>query len=131
MQWPTCYGRIGDTSMSYDMDANDYQANINALENTEPSCQAGLRDLTHEIEQLRQTIEVNDNDPMYAISHLKCKLNQLAITLHLATPVEAIGEVLNKYTHTLCDAQKKTSLESLLLQDITILNGNDSSQLED
>ena len=45
--------------------------------------------------------------------------------------LEPIGEVLNKYTKTLCAAQKKTSLESLLLQGIPILNGNDSSQLED
>ena len=46
-------------------------------------------------------------------------------------PVEPIGEVLNKYTNTLCNAQKKMSLESSLLQDIIILNRNDSSQLED
>ena len=45
--------------------------------------------------------------------------------------MEPIGEVLNKYTDTLCNAQKKTSLENSLLQDIPILNGNDSSQLED
>ena len=32
---------------------------------------------------------------------------------------------------TLCNAQKKTSLESSLLQDIPTLNVNDSSQLED
>ena len=32
---------------------------------------------------------------------------------------------------TLCTAQKKTSLESSLLHDIPILNGQDSSQLED
>ena len=70
-----------------------------------------------------------DNDPRDAIKHLKQKLNQLAITLHPST--ESIGEVLNKYTDTLCNAQKKTSLESSLLQDIPILNGNDSSQLED
>ena len=31
----------------------------------------------------------------------------------------------------MCNTQKKTSLENLLLQDIPILNGNDSSQLED
>ena len=36
-----------------------------------------------------------------------------------------------KYTDTLCNAQKKTSLENSLLQDIPILNGNDSSQLKD
>ena len=46
-------------------------------------------------------------------------------------PAEPIGEVLNKYTTTLCNAQKKMSLENSLLQDIPILNGNDSSQLED
>ena len=49
----------------------------------------------------------------------------------MPTPTEPIGEVLNKYTNTLCDAQKKMSLKSSLLQDITVLNGNDSSQLED
>ena len=46
-------------------------------------------------------------------------------------PSEPLGEVLNKYTDTLCNAQKKTSLEASLLQDIPTLNGNDSSQLED
>ena len=66
---------------------------------------------------------------MDAIKHLEQKLNQLAITLCPST--EPIGEVLNKYTDTLCNTQKKTSLENSLLQDIPILNGNDSSQLED
>ena len=66
---------------------------------------------------------------MDATNHLEQKLNQLAIML--CPPTEPIGEVLNKYTNTLCTAQKKTSLESSLLQHIPILNGNDSSQLED
>ena len=39
--------------------------------------------------------------------------------------------MLDRYTENLCTAQKKTSLESYLLQDIPILNGQDSSQLED
>ena len=39
--------------------------------------------------------------------------------------------MLDKYTKTLCTAQKKTSLESSLLQDIPTLKGQDSSQLED
>ena len=81
------------------------------------------------MEQLRQTVEAKDNDPMDAIKHLEQKLNQLAITL--CPPTEPIGEVLNKYTNTLCNAQKKISLENSLLQDIPILNGNDTSQLED
>ena len=81
------------------------------------------------MEWLRQTVEDKDNDPRDAIKHLGKKLNQLAITLCPST--EPIGEVLNKYTDTMCNAQKKTSLENSLLQDIPILNGNDSSQLED
>ena len=66
---------------------------------------------------------------MDAIKHMEQKLNQLAITL--CPPTEPIGEVLNKHTNTLCTTQQKTSLENSLLQDIPILNGNDSSQLED
>ena len=46
-------------------------------------------------------------------------------------PSEPIEEVLDKYTDTLCNAQKKTSLESSLLQNIPTLNVNGSSQLED
>ena len=72
------YGRIGDTSMnnseSQDVDAdiqNNYQEDINDLENIEPDHQAGLKNLTSEIEQLQQTIEANNNDPMGAISHLE------------------------------------------------------------
>ena len=57
------------------------------------------------------------------------KLNQLTITL--SSPSEPIKEVLDKYTVTLCTTQKKTSLESSLLQNIPTLNGQDSSQQED
>ena len=58
----TRYSGIGDTSMSnskhHDMDAYDSQADINDLENIEPTHQTGLRDLTCKIEQLHQTIEL-------------------------------------------------------------------------
>ena len=91
----------------------------------------GLRDLTHEIEQLRQTFEANGNNPMDTISHLECKLNRLALTLCPPTPPEPIEEVLHQYTNTLCTTQKTTSFVNTLLQDITILNRNDSLQLED
>ena len=132
----TCYGGIGDTSTnnpdSQDMDADiqdNYQEDINGSENMESNHPAALKHLTCKIEQLRPTIEANDNDPMDAINHLEQKLNQLAITLR--PPTEPFGEVLNKCTNTLCNTQKKMSLESSLLEDITVLNGNDSSQLED
>ena len=88
-----------------------------------------LQHLTCEMKQLRQTVEDRDNDPRDFIQHLEQKLIQLAITLQ--SPAEPIGEVLDKYTDNLCNAQKKTSSESSLLQDIPTLNGNDSSQLDD
>ena len=62
-----------------------------------------LQHLNREMEQLRQTVEEKDNDPRDAIKHLEQKLNQLAITL--CPSMEPIGEVLNKYTDTLCNAQ--------------------------
>ena len=120
----THYGGIGDTSMenseTHDMD-NDSQDNFQE-ENI-------VQQLIHETEHLRQTIEDRDNDPRDAIRESEQKLNQLTLTLH--PPSEPIEEVLDKYTDTLCTAQKKTSLESSLLQDIPTLNGQDSSQLED
>ena len=87
-----------------------------------------VQQLICETECLRQTIEDTDNDPRDAIHQLEQKLNQLALTL--CSPSEPIEEVLDKYMDTVCTAQKKTSLESSLLQDIPTLNGQDSSQLE-
>ena len=48
-----------------------------------------------------------------------------------SAPSEPLDEVLQQYTETLCTAQKRTTFASTLLQDITIFNGNDSTQLED
>ena len=120
----TRYGGIGDTSMenpdTQDID-NDSQDNFQE-ENI-------VQQLICETECLRQTIEDRDNDPRDAIHQLEQKLNQLTLTL--CPQSEPIEEVLDKYTETLCIAQKKTSLESSLLQDIPTLNGKNSSQLED
>ena len=88
-----------------------------------------VQQLICKMECLRQTIEDRDNDPRDAIRQLEQKLNQLTLTLH--PPSEPIEEVLDKYLDTICNAQKNTSLESSLLQDIPTLNGQDSSQLED
>ena len=67
--------------------------------------------------------------PRDAIQEIEQRLNDLSLALHQQhSPIE---NVLDQYTETLCTAQKKTSLENTLLQDIPILNGQDSSQLED
>ena len=80
-------------------------------------------------ECLKQAIEDRENEPREAIHQLELRLNRLTLTLHPSD--DPIENVLDKYTETLCTTQKKTSLESSLLQDIPTLNGQDSSQLED
>ena len=74
---------------------------------------------------LKQFIEDRNNDPRETINDLEQRLNRLTLTLHHSEiPIE---NMLDRYTKPLCTAQKKTSLESSLLQDIPILNGQDSS----
>ena len=88
-----------------------------------------VQKLLHETEHLKQAIEDRNNDPREAIQQLEQRLNRLTLTLHCSN--DPIENVLDRYTETLCTAQKKTSLESSLLQDIPTLNGQDPSQLED
>ena len=78
---------------------------------------------------IRQFVEEKVNEPREAIHEIEQRLNDL--TLALCRQNTLLENVLDRYTETLCTAQKKTSLESSLLQDIPILNGQDSSQLED
>ena len=106
----THYSGIRDTSVnnpgSHDMDSDsqdNYREDVNDLEHIELNPPVKLKHLSHKMEQLRQTVKDKDNDAMNAILHLEQKLNQLAITLCPHT--EPIGEVLNKYTNTLCTTQ--------------------------
>ena len=88
-----------------------------------------LKQVLSETAYIRQFVEEKCNEPREAIHEIEQRLNDLTLVLHHQnTPLE---NVLDRYTETLCTAQKKTSLESSLLQDIPILNGQDSSQLED
>ena len=62
---------------SHDMDSDsqdNYQEDVNDLEHTEHNHPVKLKHLTHEMEQLRQTVKDKDNDPMDAIKHLEQKL---------------------------------------------------------
>ena len=120
----THFGGVGNTSMenpeTQDMDnvSEDAFQDVNLVQR-----------LLHKTECLKQVIEDRDNDPREAIHELEQRLNRLTLTLHCSD--DPIENVLDKYTETLCTTQKRTSLESSLLQDIPTLNGNDSSQLED
>ena len=88
-----------------------------------------MRQVLAETENIKQFVEEKYHEPRDAIQEIKQRLNDLSLALHQQhNPIE---NVLDRYTETLCTAQKKTSLENTLLQDIPILNGQDSSQLED
>ena len=88
-----------------------------------------MRQVLAETENIKQFVEDRYREPREAIQEIEQRLNDLSLALcQQHSPVE---NVLDRYTETLCTAQKKTSLENTLLQDIPILNGHDPSQLED
>ena len=88
-----------------------------------------MRQVLAETANIKQFVEEKYHESREAIHEIDQRLNDLTLALHHQnTPIE---NVLDRYTETLCTAQKKTSLESTLLQDIPILNGQDSSKLED
>ena len=88
-----------------------------------------MRQFLAETANIKQFVEEKYHAPREAIHKIEQKLNDLTLALHHQHTL--IKNVLDWYTETLCMAQKKTSLENTLLQDIPILNGQDASQLED
>ena len=120
----TCFGGVGNTPVE-DPKTQD----IDNVSEDESQDEDLIRQLLCKTANLKQFVEDKNNEPREAIHDLEQRLNDLTLALHHQnTPIE---NVLDRYTETLCTAQKKTSLESSLLQDIPILNGQDSSQLED
>ena len=120
----TCFGGVGNTPIE-----NHNTQEVDNVSEDESQDENLVRRLLRETADLRQMVEDKNIEPREAIHDLEQRINDLTLTLHHQnTPIE---NVLDRYTETLCTAQKKTSLESSLLQDIPILNGQDSSQLED
>ena len=120
----TRFSGVGDTLVE-----NPKTQDIDNVGEDESQDEDLIRQLICKTVNLKQFIEDKNNKPREAIHELEQRLNNLTLALHCQnTPIE---NVLDRYTETLCTAQKKTSLESSLLQDIPILNGQDSSQLED
>ena len=120
----TCFGGVGDTSME-----NAETQDVDNISEDDFQDEHIVQKLLCQTKHLKQVIEDRNNDPREAIHELEQRLNRLTLTLHhVDIPIE---NMLDRYTETLCTAQKKTSLESSILQDIPTLNGQDSSQLED
>ena len=114
----THFGGVGNTSME-----NPETQDVDNVSEDESQDENLVKKLLCETGRLKQFVEDRENEPREAIHDLEQRLNRLTLTLcHLDTPIE---NVLDRYTETLCTAQKKTSLESSLLQDIPILNWQD------
>ena len=120
----THFGGVVETSME-----NPGTQDVDKISEDDFQDENIVQTLLCKTECLKQVIEDRDNDPREAIHELEKWLNRSTLTLHHSD--DAIENMLDRYTKTLCTAQKKTSLESSLLQDIPTLNGQDSSQLED
>ena len=121
----THFGGVGDTSME-NLETQD----VDNVSEDNLQDEDIVQKLLSETACLKQFIGDRDNEPREAIHDLEQRLNRLTLTMH-HSDIPIFENVLDRYTETLCTVQKKTSLESSLLQDIPILNGQDSSQLED
>ena len=120
----THFSGVGDTPME-----NLKTQDVDNVSEDKSQDEDLIRQLICKTVSIKQFVEEKDNKPREAIHDLEQRLNELTLALHHQdTPLE---NMLDRYTETLCTAQKETSLESSLLQDIPILNGQDSSQLED
>ena len=120
----TCFGGVGNAPIE---DPRTQETdNGSEIESQDEDL---MRQVLAETENIKQFVEEKYREPRDAIQDIEQRLNDLSLALHQQhSPIE---NVLDRYTETLCTAQKKTSLENTLLQDIPILNGQDSSQLED
>ena len=120
----THFGGVGDTPVEVHRTRE-----VDNVSEGESQDEDLMRQVLAETANIKQFVEEKYHEPREAIHEIEQRLNNLTLALcHQNTPFE---NVLDRYTETLCTAQKKTSLESTLLQDIPILNGQDSSQLED
>ena len=103
----TCFSGVGNTPTE-----NPKIQDVDNVSEDESQDEDLFRQLLLETAYLKQFVEDRDNEPREAIHDLEQRLNELTLTLHrLDTPIE---NVLDRYTETLCTAQKKTSLESSL-----------------
>ena len=120
----TCFGGVGDAPV----EDPRTQETDNGSE-SESQDEDLMRQFLAETANIKEFVEEKYRESREAIHEIEQKLNDLTLALHHQhTPIE---NALDRYTETLCMAQKKTSLDNTLLQDIPILNGQDASQLKD
>ena len=114
-----------------DIPNNYHHENTDDFETIEQGNHANLATLTLELDDLCHRVQAGEGQPMEALHHIEHELQKLSIALCPSAPPEPLNDVLQQYTETLCSAQKQTNFMNTLIHDITIFNGNDSTQLED
>ena len=132
----------GGTGQPLDRDANPdrsdatvetsqdfHPADTDDFESIEHVNPTRLAAITRELDDLHQRFQAEEGQPTEHLQWVEWGLQQLSILLHASAPPEPLEEVLRHYTDTLCSAQ--TNFTNTLLQDITIFNGNDATQLEE
>ena len=120
----TCFGGIGDTPIEDPRTQEPDNGSENEFQEEDL-----MRQVLTKTENIKQFVEDRSRKPRDAIHEIEQRLNDLSLAL--CQQHSPIKNVLDRYKETLFMAQKKTSLENTLLQDIPILNGQDPSQLED
>ena len=95
----TCFGGIGDNPM--EDSRNQEPDNINEGESQDED---PFKQVLTETAYIKQFVEEKINGPREAIHEIEQRLNDLTLALHHQnTPIE---NLLDRYTETLCSAQK-------------------------
>ena len=111
---------------------NDYQhEDIDDFEKVENENHTCLNDLTKALDHLQIKVDAAKDQATEAINCLEHELHRLSLALLPLAPPEPLYDILQQYIETLCPVQKITTFANTLLQDVTIFNGSNSSQLED
>ena len=120
-------GKDNDVNILY----NYHHEDTYDFENVEQENHTNLEALIRELDDLHHWVQAGEGWPTETLHHIECELQRLLIALCLSAPPEPLNNVLKQYMDNLCSAQKQTNFRNTLIQDISIFNGNDSTQLED
>ena len=101
------------------------------FEDSEHNNPTRLTTITRKIDDLCQQVQTEKGQPSEALNCIERNLQRLSISFNLPVYTEPLVKVIKHYTNTLCSAEKQTNLTNPLLQDISVFNGHDATQLED
>ena len=101
------------------------------FENAEQENHTSLAATTRELDDLCHWLQAGEGQPKEDLHHIECKLQRLSIALSPSAPLEPLDDILKQYMDTICSAPKQTNFPNILIQNIPIFNGNNSTQLED